>query len=217
VSEIRVLLADDHALVRSGIRLVLQSLPGIDVVAEVQGGREALKLVESMRPDIALLDISMPGLNGIETAGLIKAHFPSTRCVILSVHNSEAYVSQALRAGAVGYLLKDSTPAELELALMAVARGETYLSTRVSGTMIGLFLQSSDLAASPLTMLTSRQRQILQLIAEGASTKEIAGQLGVSIKTVETHRASMMARLDIHDFAGLVRFAVRHGLVQVDS
>jgi DNA-binding NarL/FixJ family response regulator len=216
VSDIRVLLADDHALVRSGIRMVLQSLPGIEVVAEAQNGREALKLVESMRPDIALLDISMPGLNGIETALQIKENFPATRSVILSVHNSEPYVAQALRAGAAGYLLKDSTPLELEQALLAVARGETYLSTRVSGTVIEL-LQASEVEAGPLARLTSRQREILQLIAEGYSTKEIAGQLDVSIKTVETHRAAMMLRLDIHDIAGLVRFAVRNGMVQDDS
>lgn len=213
---IRVLLADDHALVRTGIRLVLQSLQGMDVVAEAQNGHEALKLVETLRPDIALLDISMPGLNGIETTRQIKAHYPATRAIILSIHDGEAYVSQALRAGASGYLLKDATSAELELALHAVARGETYLSTRVSGAVIERFLQASEQDAEPLHKLTARQREILQLIAEGHSTKEIAARLEVSIKTIETHRALLMARLDIHDLAGLVRFAVRTGLVQDD-
>ena len=213
---IRVILADDHALVRSGIRLVLQSLPGVEVVAEAEGGRETLKLVEALRPDIALLDISMPGLNGIETTGQIRSRFPATRSVILSVHNEDEYVVQALRAGAAGYLHKDATPAELELALAAVARGETYLSTRVAGGVIERLLQSGEYNPGPLEQLTARQREILQLIAEGYSTKEIAVQLDVSIKTVETHRALMMARLGIHEVAGLVRFAVRHGMVQDD-
>ncbi len=211
---IRVVLADDHALVRSGIRLVLQALPGVKVVAEAEGGREALKLVEALRPDIALLDISMPGLNGIEAAGQIRNRFPATRSVILSVHNEDAYVVQALRAGASGYLHKDATPVELELALAAVTRGETYLSTRVAGTVIERLLQSTKAMPDPLQQLTARQREILQLIAEGYSTKEIALQLDVSIKTVETHRGMLMTRLGIYDVAGLVRFAVRHGLVQ---
>lgn len=216
MNRVRILLADDHALVRSGIRLVLESLSGLEVVGEAQGGHEALKLVESLRPDIALLDISMPGLNGIETARHMRKRFPSIRSVILSMHDGEAYVSQALRAGASGYLLKDATPAELELALTAVSRGETYLSTRVSGVVIERFLQSTEKSASPLQHLTERQREILQLIAEGYSTKQIAGQLGVSIKTVETHRSLLMDRLDIHDVAGLVRFALRNGIVQED-
>jgi len=216
VSGIRVLLADDHALVRSGIRMVLQTLEGVQVVADTQDGRRALELVETLRPDIALLDISMPGLNGIETAIRIRSRFPQTRVVILSMHAGEDYVSQAFRAGASGYLLKDATPMELDLALRAVARGETYLSPRVSGGVVEKYLQSVDLAAGPLDVLTSRQREILQLIAEGRSTKQMAAQLGVSIKTVETHRALLMRRLGIHDLAGLVRFAVRIGMVQGD-
>ena len=216
MSGIRVLLADDHALVRSGIRMILQTLDGVQVVADAQDGRAAIELVEALRPDIALLDISMPGLNGIETAARIRSRFPQTRVVILSMQAGEEYVSQALRAGASGYLLKDATPMELDLALRAVARGETYLSPRISGVVVEKYLRSAELAAGPLDAITPRQREILRLIAEGHSTKQMAALLDVSIKTVETHRALLMARLGIHDIAGLVRFAVRVGLVQGD-
>lgn len=216
MSGIRVLLADDHALVRSGIRLVIEKLDGVQVVAEATDGRRALELVEALRPDVALLDISMAELNGIEVTARIKGRFPQTRVVILSMHAGEEYVSQALRSGAAGYLLKDATPAELELALRAVARGETYLSPRVSGTVVERYLQSADPAAGPLERLTPRQREILQMIAEGRTTKQMAAQLGVSIKTVETHRALLMERLGIHDIAGLARFAVRTGIVPGD-
>lgn len=216
MSGIRVLLADDHALVRAGIRMILQTLDGVQVVAEAQDGRGVIELVETLRPDVALLDISMPDLNGIETAARIRIRFPQTRVVILSMHAGEEYVSQALRAGASGYLLKDATPAELELALRAVVRGETYLSPRVSGAVVEKYLRSAELATGPLDVLTPRQREILRLIAEGHSTKQMAAQLGVSIKTVETHRTLLMDRLGIHDIAGLARFAVRIGLVQED-
>ena len=216
MSRIRVLLADDHTLVRSGIRMVLQTFDGVQVVADAQDGRTALALIEKLRPDIALLDISMPDLNGIETAARIRSRFLQTRVVILSMHAGEEYVSQALRAGASGYLIKDATPTEFEFALRAVARGETYLSPRVSGAVVEKYLRSGEPATGPLEALTPRQREILQLIAEGSSTKQIAARLDVSIKTVETHRALLMERLGIHDIAGLVRFAVRVGLVQGD-
>lgn len=217
MSAIRVLLADDHALVRSGIRMVLESFEGVQVVAEAEDGRSVLGLVETLRPDVALLDISMPELNGLETAARIRSGFARTRVVILSMHAGVDYVLQAFRAGASGYLLKDATPPELEFALRAVARGETYISPRISGVVLEQFIQTTDGAKSPLESLTSRQREILQLIAEGRSTKQIAARLGVSIKTVETHRAQLMQRLDIHDLAGLVRFAVRHGVVAQDQ
>ena len=216
MSGVRVLLADDHVLVRSGIRMILETLEGVQIVAETADGRDALALVESLRPDVALLDISMPNLNGIETATRIRIRFPQTRVVILSMHAGEDYVAQALRAGASGYLLKDATPAELESALRAVARGETYLSPRISGAVVERSLRSADVATGPLDALTPRQREILQLIAEGRSTKEMAAQLGVSVKTVETHRALLMDRLGIHDVAGLVRLAVRAGIVPGD-
>ena len=217
MSRIRVLLADDHALVRSGIRMVLQTFDGVQVVADAQDGRTALALIEKLRPDVALLDIAMPDLNGIETAARIRSRFLQTRVVILSMHAGEEYVSQALRAGASGYLIKDATPTEFEFALRAVARGETYLSPRVSGAIVEKYLRSGEPAVGPLEALTPRQREILQLIAEGRATKQIAAQLGVSIKTVETHRALLMERLGIHNIAGLVRFAVRTGIVQGDQ
>ncbi len=216
MSAIRVLLADDHSLVRSGIRMILETIEGVQIVAETTDGHHALAFVETLRPDVAMLDISMPGLNGIETAARIRSRVPATRVVILSMHAGEDYVSQALRAGAAGYLLKDATPSELEFALRAVARGETYLCPRVSGPVVERSLRSADDAPSPLDALTPRQREILRLIAEGRSTKEMAGDLGVSIKTVEAHRALLMDRLGIHDVAGLVRFAVRVGIVPGD-
>jgi DNA-binding NarL/FixJ family response regulator len=213
MSTIRVLLADDHGLVRSGIRLLLETLDGVQVVAETEDGQHALELIETLRPDVALIDISMPGLNGIETAAQIKARFSQTRVVILSMHAREEYVSQALRHGASGYLLKDSTPMELNLALRAATRGETYLSPRVSEVMVEKYVRSAGAGQNPLDLLTPRQREILRLIAEGRSTKQIAALLDVSIKTVDTHRALLMERLGIHELAGLVRFAVRSGLV----
>lgn len=213
MTTIRILIADDHALVRSGIRMVLETFQGMQVVGEALDGRMALGLIESLQPDIALLDIAMPGLNGIEAASRIGRDHPGTRVVILSMHSGEAYVMQSFRAGAKGYLLKDATPTELDLALRTVARGETYLSPRVSGVLVEKFLRSGDGASGPLDSLTSRQREILQLIAEGCSTKQIAAQLEVSVKTVESHRSTLMERLGINDLAGLVRFAVRVGLV----
>ena len=217
MKSIRVLLADDHTLVRSGIRLVLQSLEGVEVVAEAADGRRALELVENLRPDVVLLDISMPELNGIETAMRIRDRFAGTRVIMLSMHAGTDFVTQAFRAGASGYLLKDATPAELDFALRAVATGETYLTPRASSVMVEKLMQSADLPANPLDLITPRQREILQLIGEGRSTTQIAARLGVNVKTVENHRAQLMERLGLSDFAGIVRFAVRAGLVREDG
>ncbi len=214
---IRVLLADDHTLVRNGIRALLEKIQAIEVVAEAADGREALELIEEERPQVALMDINMPGLNGIETTADIKRRFPETRVLMISVHTNADFVSQALRAGASGYLPKDATPMELEFALRAVARGETYLSPRVSGDLVDRFVRSTGGGQSPLELLTPRQRQILQLIAEGHGTKQIGSRLNVSIKTVEGHRALLMERLGIHDIAGLALFAARAGLVEPDG
>jgi DNA-binding NarL/FixJ family response regulator len=216
VSPVRVLLADDHALVRAGIRSLLGTLSGVEVVAEAGDGHEALGLVETLRPDIVLMDIAMPGLNGLEaTARIVRAH-PGTRVIILSMHVSEEYGARALRAGAAGYLPKDADVRELELAIGAVARGDTYLSPAVSTHVVADYRRRLAEAPDALARLSPRQREVLQLLAEGSSTKEIAFRLKLSIKTVETHRAQIMARLDIHDLAGLVRFAVRTGLVAPD-
>lgn len=209
----RVLLADDHHLVRAGLRALLENQPGVEVVGEAGDGREALDMIERHRPDVALLDITMPGMNGLEVAARVDKASPRTRVVVLSMHAGEAYVAQALRVGVAGYLLKDAAAAELGLALEAVRRGEVYLSPAISRTVVDGFLKAGRPADDPLAGLTARQREILQLIAEGNSTKEIAASLDVSVKTVETHRAQLMDRLDIHDVAGLVRFAIRSGLI----
>ncbi len=217
MSPLRVLLAEDHTLVRAGIRALLESLEGIEVVAEAADGREALRLAQTHHPDILLMDITMKELNGLEAAARLAKERPSTRVIILSMHADQAYVHQALQAGARGYLLKGSDLTELELALKAVARGDTYLSPAVSKHFVGDLLNGRKPTANPLDELTPRQREILQLVAEGRTTKEIASRLDLSIKTVETHRAQLMERLDIHDVAGLVKFAIRVGLTHTDK
>jgi DNA-binding NarL/FixJ family response regulator len=214
---IRVLLAEDHALVRAGFRALLDNLPGIQVVAEAGDGREALRLIETHRPDVVLMDITMPGLNGLEAAARVASEFPYVHVIILSMHANEEYVLQALRAGAVGYLLKDADTTELELAVTAVARGETYLSPPVSRHVIADYVRRAGDESNWLVQLTPRQCEVLQLIAEGHTTKEIARILDVSVKTVETHRAQLMKRLDVHDIAGLVRYAIRVGLVSPEK
>jgi DNA-binding NarL/FixJ family response regulator len=213
----RVLLADDHHLVRAGIRALLESLPDVEIVAEAGDGQEALAALVRTKPDIALVDISMPGLNGLELAQRASREIPETRLVILSVHGDASHVAQALRAGAKGYLVKDAAADELPILVRSVMRGETYLSPSISRHVVEGFLgrastQPGESSEQP-ELLTSRQREILQLVAEGRSTKEIASLLDLSVKTVETHRAQIMERLDIHDLAGLVRYAVRAGLV----
>jgi DNA-binding NarL/FixJ family response regulator len=213
----RVLLADDHHLVRAGIRALLASLPEVEIVAEAGNGQEALAALVRTKPDIALIDISMPGLNGLELAARVSREVPETRVVILSVHGDASHVAQALRAGAKGYLVKDAAVDELPILLRSVMRGETYLSPSISRHVVDGFLERSSGLPPESTdasaLLTPRQREILQLVAEGRSTKEIATLLDLSVKTVETHRAQIMERLDIHDLAGLVRYAVRAGLV----
>ena len=209
----RVLLADDHALVRAGIRSLLEKISGIEVVAEAGDGYEALELTKKHFPNVVLMDIALPGLNGLEALARATKEFPAVKVIILSMHANEEYVLRALRAGACGYLLKDAAVTELELALRAVTRGETYLSPRISKRVIGSYLERLGNERPLREELTPRQREIVQLIAEGKSTKEIAFLLKVSVKTVEAHRAQLMARLDIRDVAGLVRYAMRVGLV----
>jgi DNA-binding NarL/FixJ family response regulator len=216
MNPIRLLIADDHTLVRLGIRALAQTLAGVEVVAEAGDGREALALMKSLRPDVAIMDISMPGLNGLEATAQATRDCPEVRVLVLSAHPNEEYVARALRAGAAGYLIKGSSLAEFEIAIRAVARGETYLSPSVSTLLISDFLRRSNVEAGPTELLSPRQREILQLIAEGHTTKEIARLLHLSAKTVETHRTQLMHRLDIHDVAGLVRYALRNGLVTAD-
>jgi DNA-binding NarL/FixJ family response regulator len=213
MSRIRIVLADDHTLVRAGIRALLESVPGVEILAECGDGREALELIAKHRPDVALLDIGMPGMNGLEAAKRVAQESPRTRIVILSMYADASYVRQALRAGVAGYLVKGAAVAELPLALQSVMRGETYLTPKVSQTVVKELLSDGGGELHPLEGLTQRQREILQLIAEGRSTKEIAHLLEVSVKTVETHRVRLMDRLGIHDVAGLVRFALKAGLI----
>jgi DNA-binding NarL/FixJ family response regulator len=212
----RVLLADDHTLVRAGIRALLQTLPDVEIVAEASDGREAVEQALATHPDVALLDISMPSLNGLAAAERLAAEAPRTRVVILSMHGDPGHVAQALRAGVSGYLLKDAAVEELPLLLRAVARGETYLSPAISRAVVEGFLHRAPDTLASDDGLTPRQREILQLIAEGKSSKEVAQLLDISGKTVESHRGQIMDRLGIHDLAGLVRYAVRTGLVSPD-
>jgi DNA-binding NarL/FixJ family response regulator len=214
---IRVLLADDHNLLRAGIRALLVTMPGIEVVGEAANGLEALGLVEARLPEVVLTDIAMPGLNGLELAARVTHRFPEIKVIILSMHADAQYVAQGLRAGASGYLLKDSCTAELELAIRAVAHGDSYLSPAVSKQVIADFVSRPEDDVESLRILTPRQREVLRLIAEGQTTKRIALALDISAKTVETHRAQLMERLDIHDVAGLVRYAIRNGLVKSDA
>jgi DNA-binding NarL/FixJ family response regulator len=214
---IRVLLADDHALVRAGIRALTGNIAGVEVVAEAVDGREALELVKKHEPDVVLMDISMAGLNGLEAAARLAKDHPDVRVIILSAHSNEEYVCQALRAGAAGYLLKDAGTAELDIAIKAVARGETYLSPAISKQVIADYMRRVSGESGSLELLTPRQREILQLIAEGQTTKQIANTLHISVKTVETHRMQLMDRLDIRDVPGLVRFAIRMGLVHPEG
>ena len=213
----KVVLADDHNLVRKGIRALLEAMPEVRVVGESADGREALEMIDRLRPDVALVDITMPGLNGLEVAGRVAKSSPNTRVLILSMHAGEVYVAQALRAGVAGYLLKDAADDELSLALRAVARGDVYLSPRISRQVVERYIRAAAAEPDPLAGLTDRQREILQLVAEGRSSKEIASMLGLSVKTVEAHRGQIMERLGVHDVTGLVRFAIRVGLISPDA
>jgi DNA-binding NarL/FixJ family response regulator len=218
---IRVIIADDHRLVRAGLRMLLAEMPGIVVLSEAADGREALAACDIEEADLVLMDIAMPGMGGLEALQELRSRHPGTRVLMLSMLASEEHVLQALRLGASGYLLKDAAPAELELAISAVMRGETWLSSAISRPVVDGYMErvatgSQGFRAMPEAgeqPLTARQREVLRLLADGRSTKEIAFQLELSIKTIETYRAQIMARLDVHDLAGLVRYAIRKGLV----
>ena len=211
---IHVILADDHTLVRAGIRALLEKLPGVKVTGEAGDGREVLNQVKAQPPDVVLMDISMPGLNGLEAAERMARDFPDVRIIILSMHNNEEYVLRSIKAGASGYLLKKAATVELATALQRVALGEFYLSQEISTRLPKNFaLDGIAHQKSPLEELTGRQREILQLIAEGQNTKQIAEILKVSPKTIEYHRMKLMGCLNLHDVPGLVRFALRVGLI----
>ena len=209
----RILLADDHAMVRQGMRALLAAMADVEVVGEAASGREALHLIRTLKPQLILMDISMSELNGLDATAHALREQPELKVIIVTMHASEAYVVEALRAGAVGYLLKDADAGELERAIRAVARGEHYLSPAVSHQVIERFMHVLAEGDAIAEMLSPRQREVLQLIAEGHSTREIAALLFLSVKTIETHRAQLMQRLEIFDVAGLTRYALRIGLI----
>jgi DNA-binding NarL/FixJ family response regulator len=213
MNPIRILLADDHALVRAGIRSLLEKIPNVEVVGEAGTGRQALEMVKTRLPNLVFMDIAMAELGGLEALPRITKDFPGVRVIILSAHANEEYVIRALRSGAAGYMLKDSARAELELAITSVSEGKTYLNPSISRPVIDSYLERVGGPLSPLEQLTPRQREILQLIAEGKNTKDIASDLDISVKTIESHRLQLMERLNIHDIPGLVRYAIRTGLV----
>ena len=206
----RVLIADDHQLFRQGLRGLLERA-GHEVVAEASDGREALRLARTLNPDVAVLDLSMPQLNGLDAAHEILRAVPEIKIILLTMYNDRAYVLQALRAGAKGYVLKTQAAEDLLGAIDEVTNGEVYLSPGVANTVVDAYLGKNDLDVDPLT---SRERQILQLVAEGNTTKEIAKLLSVSFKTAESHRNRIMKKLDVHEVTGLVRYAIRRGMVQ---
>lgn len=212
---LRILLADDHGLVRAGMVKLLEGLPGVEVIAQAGDGEEALAQAVQCQPDLMLLDIAMPKLNGLQVCERLSHMQPATKVVMLSMHREQQYVRKALQSGASGYLLKDAAPAELGVALQAVQDGKIYLSPALTQDMVAGVVQG--LRTPQAQPLTPRQTEVLTLAAMGKSTKEIALRLGLSIKTVDTHRTNLMNQLDIHDLAGLVRYAARQGLISVND
>ena len=215
----KVLLVEDHVVVRQGIKALLSDEPDIEIVGEADNGRDALTLVAQLQPDIVLMDISMPGLNGIEATRQIRQQFDLIKVVILSMYASEEYVFQVLRAGASGYVLKQSDSSEVLTAIRAAVAGGSFLSPSISRTVIDDYVQRAESRGqgNDLDLLTSREREVLQLLAEGASNREIAEQLSISIKTVETHRSNMMNKLDVKNKTELVRYAIRKGWATLEE
>ncbi len=213
---IRVLLADDHTILRQGLAALLNSQGDMEVVAEAADGRAACELTGQLAPDVVIMDLSMPDLNGVEAARRIVDNHPSCRVLMLSMYSDKRFVARALSAGASGYLLKDCVDEELVRAIRAVVEGRTYLSPDIAGAVVGDYV-SGNSASGQATDLTPREKEVLQLLAEGHSTKQIATELGISPKTVETHRQRTMDKLDIHSVAELTKYAIREGLTSADS
>jgi DNA-binding NarL/FixJ family response regulator len=210
MKRIRILLADDHAVVRQGFKMILAEQPDMEIIGEAGNGREALALAESLKPDIVVMDVAMPELNGIEATRRMRESVPQARVVALSMHKDSVYVREILRAGARGYLLKDSVAADLVSAVRSVARGEGYISPQVSNAVLDDYRRH---VTNPVDTLTSREREVLQMLAEGKTNKEIAVILNLSVYTVDAHRGRIMEKLNLHSINELVRFAVRNGLI----
>lgn len=219
MKKIKVLLADDHTIVRKGLRSLLEDDKDIEVVDEAEDGREALEKAERLQPDVVVMDIAMPGLNGVEATRQIKKHFPEIKVLILSMHANEEYIFQTLRAGASAYLVKKAAPRDLISAIQAAKRGESFLSPSISRTVIEEYIRKAEKTTEdedPFEKLTDREREVLQLIAEGLSNRTIAKRLYISTKTVETHRAHLMEKLNTHSTADLTKYAIRKGLISLE-
>jgi two-component system, NarL family, response regulator NreC len=208
-STIRILLADDHTILRQGLKLILSSQPDLEVVGEAANGHEVVQLAQELRPDIVLLDVAMPELNGIDATRRMMETNPRLRILVLSMHKEAVYVREILRAGARGYLLKDVIDTELLNAVRSVARGDGYVSPAVSSALLSDYRQNIH---DPINLLTKREREVLQLIAEGRTNKEVATKLNLSVYTVDSHRGKIMEKLNLHSTGELVRFAIKHGL-----
>ena len=209
--KIRILLADDHAVVRAGFRMILAAHPDMEIIGEAGDGRSVLEQAQKLRPDVVVMDVAMPGLNGIEATRRLAEAQPHARVLALSMHKDSVYVREMLRAGARGYLLKDSIDSDLIAAVRAVARGEAYLSPAISD---GVLTDYRRHVSDPLDLLTTREREVLQLIAEGKTNKDIASLLKLSVYTVDSHRGRIMEKLNLHSTSELVRFAMRSGIVE---
>ena len=219
MSNISVLVAEDHTIVRQGLRSILQKEFSIDVSGEAEDGKEVVEKVCHLNPDVVLMDISMPNLNGIDATRQIKKNFPEVKVIILSMHSSEEYIYQSFKAGASGYLIKQTADTELISAIQMVHRGDYFLNSSISKTLVQDYMGKTELMKSEdsLQNLTGREREILQLISEGCSNRKIAGHLYISIKTVESHKANLMEKLDIHSIAELTKYALRKGITSLDS
>lgn len=212
----KIVLADNHKIVRDGLRCLFSNVPGMEVIGETGDGRAVLQLVRELSPNVVVMDISMPNLNGIEATRQITAEYPHVKVIALSMHSHRRFVFEMLKAGASGYLLKDCAFEELAAAIRAVVKGETYLSPRIAGIVVEGFVGSLTVISPVFSLLTAREREVLQLLAEGKTTKQIASQIHVSIKTIETHRQRIMKKLNVKSVAELTKFAIREGLASLE-
>jgi two-component system response regulator NreC len=219
VGKIRVLLAEDHTIVRKGLRALLDDETDIEVVGEAEDGRETVRQVERVHPDVVLMDITMPLLNGVEATRQIKAQYPEVQVLGLTRHENEEYIYQLLRAGASGYVVKQAAPAELVEAIRAVSQSETYLSPSINASVVEEYIRQAKamVKSGPDERLTPREREVLQLVAEGRTNREIAQVLSISVKTVEHHRANLMSKLDLYSAAELTQYAIRTGVIDIDE